>query len=161
MGIVWPLTYLATKELVKFGPEPAFLHPYHLFGRETAHIQPPTLTLDPKPIHFYAEVLHLCIETFGGPQMCNSGKGHQVPLFGWGLAGLTASKKMASERPLCPKHLPFPPPACSPYMLTPHNTQCLPERLWSWVGSASARGMGPAVACMETQSRTQYLIPGW
>jgi hypothetical protein len=56
MGMVWPKTYLATKELVKFGPKPAFLHPYHLFGRETAHIQPPTITLDPKLINFYAEV---------------------------------------------------------------------------------------------------------
>jgi len=28
---------------------------------------------------------------------------------------------MASEWPLRPKHLPFPPPACSPYELTPHN----------------------------------------
>ena len=28
---------------------------------------------------------------------------------------------MASERPLRPKQLPFPPPACSPYELMPHN----------------------------------------
>jgi len=28
-------------------------------GRETAQIQPPTHTLNPKPIYFYAEVLHL------------------------------------------------------------------------------------------------------
>ena len=30
------------------------LHPYHLFGREMAKIQPLTLTLDPKLINFYA-----------------------------------------------------------------------------------------------------------
>ena len=30
-----------------------------------AQIQPPTLTLDPKLINVYAEVLHLCIETIG------------------------------------------------------------------------------------------------
>jgi hypothetical protein len=29
-----------------------------------------------------------CIETIRWPQMCNSGKGHQFPLFGWSLAGL-------------------------------------------------------------------------
>jgi len=39
-------------------------------------------------------------------------------------------------------------------------TDCFPEQPWGWVGAASARGKGPAVACMETQSRTQYLIPG-
>jgi len=66
MGMIWPLTYPATKELVKFGPKPAFLPPYHLSGREMAQIQPPTLTLDPKLINFYAKVL-LCIETFGWP----------------------------------------------------------------------------------------------
>jgi hypothetical protein len=42
--------------LVKFGPKPAFLHPYHLSGREMAQVQPLTLTLDPKLIHFYAKV---------------------------------------------------------------------------------------------------------
>jgi hypothetical protein len=52
MGMVWPLTYLRTKGLVKFGPKPAFLHPYHLSGREMAQIQPPTLILDPKLIDF-------------------------------------------------------------------------------------------------------------
>jgi len=36
-----------------------------LSGREMAQIQPPILTLDPKLIDFYAEVLHLCIETIG------------------------------------------------------------------------------------------------
>jgi hypothetical protein len=41
------------------------LHPYHLSGREMAKIQPPTLTLDPKLINFYAVVLHLCIEIIG------------------------------------------------------------------------------------------------
>jgi hypothetical protein len=51
--------------MVKFGPKPAFLHPYHLSGKEMAQIQPPTLTLDPKLIIVYAKVLHLCIETFG------------------------------------------------------------------------------------------------
>ena len=39
----------------------------------------PTLTLDPKLIHFYAEVLQLCIETIGRPQICISGKRHQFP----------------------------------------------------------------------------------
>jgi len=43
---------------------------------------------------------------------------------GWGCissgAG-TASAISASEWPLCPKHLPFPPPACSTDVLTPHN----------------------------------------
>ena len=46
------------------------------------------------------------------------------PAAGLGLHQLgagTASAKLASERPLRPKHLPFPPPACSPYELTPHN----------------------------------------
>ena len=40
-----------------FGPKPAFLHPCHHSGRATAQIQPPTFTLDPKLIIFYAEVL--------------------------------------------------------------------------------------------------------
>jgi len=43
---------------------------------------------------------------------------------GWGCnssgAGF-ASAKMASETPLHPKHLPFPSPACSSNVLTPHN----------------------------------------
>ena len=52
------LPYLGPKDLVKFGPNPAFLHPYHLSDREVAQIQPPTLTLDPKLINFYAKVLH-------------------------------------------------------------------------------------------------------
>jgi len=46
------------------------------------------------------------------------------PAAGLGLHQLgagTASAKLASERPLRPKHLPFPPPACSSYVLTPHN----------------------------------------
>ena len=51
--------------MVKFGPKPAFLHPYHLSGREMAQIQPPTLTLDPNLNNFYAKVLHLCKETIG------------------------------------------------------------------------------------------------
>jgi len=34
--------------------------PIYLYGREMAQIQPPTLSLDPKLIIFYAEVLHLC-----------------------------------------------------------------------------------------------------
>jgi len=38
--------------MVKFGPNPALLHPYHLSGREMAQIQPPPLTLDPKLIIF-------------------------------------------------------------------------------------------------------------
>jgi len=38
--------------------------------------------------------------------------------------------------------------------------QYFPGRPWGWAGAASARGKGPAVACMETQSRMQYLIPG-
>jgi hypothetical protein len=46
-----------------------------------AQIQPPTLTLDPKLVNFNAEVLYLCIETIGRPQMCSSGKGHEIPLF--------------------------------------------------------------------------------
>ena len=62
-----------------------------------AQVQPPTLTLDPKLINFYAEVLHLCIETIGWPQMCNSGKGHQFPLFGWGLTGQTVCAKFRGE----------------------------------------------------------------
>jgi len=48
---------------VKFGPKPAFLHPYHLSGREMAQIQPPTHTLDPKLINFYAEVFHMLFLT--------------------------------------------------------------------------------------------------
>ena len=79
---------------MKFGPKPAFLHPYHLSGRELAQIQPPTLTLDPKLIKFYAEVLNLCIETIGLPQMCNPGKGHQFPLLGWGLADLMYGRRI-------------------------------------------------------------------
>jgi hypothetical protein len=51
------------KRLVKFIPKSTFLHPYHLSGREL-------------------EVLHLCIESIGWPQMCNSGKGHQFPFLG-------------------------------------------------------------------------------
>ena len=31
----------------------------NLLGRETGHIQPPTLTLDPGPIYFYAKVFIL------------------------------------------------------------------------------------------------------
>ena len=38
-------------------------------------------------------------------------------------------------------------------------TQCFYERPRGWVEAALARGKGPAVACMETQSRTQYFIP--
>jgi hypothetical protein len=53
------------------------------------HNSSPPHTLDPKLINFYAEVLHLCIETIGWPQMGNSGKRHQFPLFGWGMAVLT------------------------------------------------------------------------
>ena len=48
MGMVCPLTYLGTEELVKFGTNPA-----------------PTRTFDPKLINFYAEVLHLYMETIG------------------------------------------------------------------------------------------------
>jgi len=101
MGMVWPITYLRTKEMVKFGPKPAFLHPYHLLGRETAHTQPPTLTLDPKLINFYAEELHLRVETIGWPQMCSSGKGHQFPLFGWGLPGLVTSCNSGRACSIC------------------------------------------------------------
>ena len=42
---------MATKELVIFGPKPAFLHQYRLSGRGMAQIQPPTPTLDPKLIN--------------------------------------------------------------------------------------------------------------
>ena len=38
-------------------------------------------------------------------------------------------------------------------------TQCFPGRPWGWVEAASAWGKGPAVACVETQNRTQYLVP--
>jgi hypothetical protein len=38
------------KRIDEIRTKTAFLHPYHLFGRETAHIQP-------KLINFYAEVL--------------------------------------------------------------------------------------------------------
>ena len=41
----------------------------------------PPLTLDPKLINFYAEVLHLFLETIGRSQMCSSRKGHEFPLF--------------------------------------------------------------------------------
>jgi len=48
--------------MVKFGRKSAFLHPCYLSGRETAQIQSPTHTLDPKLIYFYAEVFHMfCI----------------------------------------------------------------------------------------------------
>jgi len=66
-----------------------------------AQIQPPTLTLDPKLINFYAEVLHLCIETFGSPHICNSGKGHQLPLFGWGMVDLTKGLRDAEGTKEC------------------------------------------------------------
>jgi len=46
-------------------PKPTFLHPYHLYGRETAQVQPPTCTLDPKLIILYAEASRLCIGTIG------------------------------------------------------------------------------------------------
>ena len=39
------------KKLKKFGPKPAFLHPYHLRARKW-HIQPPTLTLYPNSLVF-------------------------------------------------------------------------------------------------------------
>jgi len=87
------------KKLVKFGPKPVFLHPYHLLAGKW-HITSPNSHPWPKLISFYAEVLHLCIETIGWPQMCNSGKGHQFPLFGWGLDGLTKDQFLShiSER---------------------------------------------------------------
>jgi len=47
-----------------------------------------------------------------------------TPRLGWGCISLgagTASAKLASERHLRPKHLPFPPTACSSYVLAPHN----------------------------------------
>ena len=101
MGMIWPLAYLGTKELVKFWPKPAFLHPYHLSGREMAQIQPPTLTLDPKLTKFNAKVLHLCIETIGWPQMCSSGKGHELPFFGWAMADLTFNSCHSVRRATC------------------------------------------------------------
>ena len=45
-------------------------------------------------------------------------------------------------------------------LLRADATQCFPGRPWGWVEAVSAWGKGPAVACMETQIRTQYLIPG-
>jgi len=58
-----------------------------------------------------------------------------------------------------PQNLPF----SLPSVLLPcaDTTQCFPERPWGWVGAASAQGKGPAVACLETQSWTQYLISGY
>jgi hypothetical protein len=64
-GYGWTLNLSENKRIGEFGPQPAFLHPYHLSGREMAQFQPPTLTLYPNLIDFYAEVLHLCIETIG------------------------------------------------------------------------------------------------
>jgi len=62
-----------------------------------------------------------------------------------------------SDRPIRPKHLPFLLPGV--LLLCADATQSFPERPWGWVEAASARGKGPAVACMETQSRMQCLIP--
>jgi hypothetical protein len=36
-------------------------------------------------------------------------------------------------------------------------TQCFPGQPWGWVEAASARGKGPAVACMETQKSDAVL----
>jgi len=83
---------MRTKELVKFGPKPAFLHPYHLSGREMAQIQPPTLTLDPTLIIFYAEGLHLCIETLGDLRCAVQEKGMNSSFFWWAMAILTACR---------------------------------------------------------------------
>jgi len=67
---------------VKFGPKPAFLHPYRLSGREMAQIQPPTLTLDPKLINFYAEVF--MYRNHWVTSDVQFRKGHEFPLFGVG-----------------------------------------------------------------------------
>jgi len=55
---------------------------------------PPLSPLTPNSL-IWMQVLHVCIETIGWPHMCNSGKGHQFPLFGWGMAILTESPKVA------------------------------------------------------------------
>jgi hypothetical protein len=50
-------------------------------------------------------------------------------------------------------------PQCGPLMCWRHTM--LPWTTRGCVKAASARGKGPAAACMESQSQTHYLIPGW
>ena len=83
------------------------------------------------------------------------------PEAGWGCissgAG-TVSEIMASERPLRPKYLPFPPPACSPYELMPHNASLNdPE---AGLGLHQLGGRAQQWLARKLKSRTQYLIPG-
>jgi len=73
--------------MVKFGPTPAYLHPYHLSGREMAQIQPPTFTLDLKLINFYAEVLHMYRNHWVTSDV-QFKKGARIPPF-WGGQWLT------------------------------------------------------------------------
>jgi len=48
-----------------------------------AQIQPLTHTLDPKPIHFYAEVLHICLQNYEWPLLYISWLRTITPPFNW------------------------------------------------------------------------------
>jgi hypothetical protein len=60
------LNLSGNKRIGEFKPETCIhTHATFLAGKAMAKVQPPTHTLDPKLNKFYAEVLHLCIETIG------------------------------------------------------------------------------------------------
>ena len=58
--------------------------------KETGHIQPPALTLDPEPIYFYAKVFILTTVYVYAQILA---VGHELFFFGLGLAGLTDGGK--------------------------------------------------------------------
>ena len=66
-----------------------------------------------------------------------------LPVQKWPQKGLTTPTPPISTSSM--------PPLCA------DATQCFPERLRGWVGPASARGKGLAVACMETQKSNAVL----
>ena len=77
--------------MVYFGPKAALLHQCHLSGRETAQIQPPTHTLDPKRINVYAEVLHIETRNHHVTSDVHFRKGALTPPFWVGSTGLILS----------------------------------------------------------------------
>ena len=73
--------------------------------------------LRPKTSHFRSSVCSSHVLTPHNASMIDPEAGlglHQ-------LGGWHCHANLASERPLHPKPLPFPPPACSSHVLTPHN----------------------------------------
>lgn len=65
----WTLNHQKTKEI---RPEPALLHPCHVFGREMAQTQPPCTPLTRNSLI----CMQKCYVTIVWPQMSISGEGH-------------------------------------------------------------------------------------